>query len=125
MTANEKIELLDQFDKEKTKVFFTPLSPNVTDTVGSELRIYIRNFKLNNKYLASVEISIQVICSNSVWRLDEGRQRPLVMIQEIITQLNGADIGFVGELYFEKDIRIIPYNQYYTGYELIPSTRSI
>ncbi|OPH61719.1 hypothetical protein BC351_00310 [Paenibacillus ferrarius] len=125
ISDNEKIEMFDQSNKEKTKVFFTPLSPNVSDTAGSELRIYIRNIKPNNIYLTNVDISIQVICSNSVWRMDEGRQRPLVMLQEIISQLNGVDIGFIGQLFFERDIRIIPHNDYYTGYELIPSTRSI
>jgi hypothetical protein len=123
---NQKIELFNQDEEsiENTRVFFVPLNPDIADTARSELRIFVRSFDPNNDHLVGLEVSIQVICSNSICRLDEGRQRHLVMVHEILNQLNGTDIGFVGLVKFEKPIRIIQYNKLFIGYEMIATTRS-
>ena len=123
---NQKAVLVDQ-DPDNittTRVFFVPLNPDIADSARSELRVFVRSFDPNNDHLAGLEISIQAICSNSIWRLEDGRQRPLVMVSEILKQLNGIDIGFVGLVKFEKPIRIQQYNKLYTGYELIATTRT-
>lgn len=125
LTEDEIFELTNQEgDMKDTRVLFTPFNLNVDDTARTELRVFVRRFKPNNIYLANVEVSIQVITHNSLCRLDNGQQRLLVMIQEILKLLHGTDIGFIGNLLFENDISIGQYNSFFTGYELIPTTRS-
>jgi hypothetical protein len=111
-------------DTSKSRVFFTPFNLNPANDAKSELHLFIRRFKPDNIQLANVQILFQIIVNNQLWRLDNGQQRPLVMIEEILNSLQGVDIGFIGNLYFTNDISIIQYNPYFTGYEMMPNVRS-
>lgn len=126
LTPDEMLLLTNQEGNiEATRVLFTPFNFEQEDTARTEIRIFIRRFKPENIYISSVELCIQVLTQNSLCRLDNGQQRLLVMINEILTKLNGTDIGFIGNLVFENPIPIHQFNKFFTGYDLFPETRSV
>jgi hypothetical protein len=125
LTQEQINALFDSTSNHDTKrILFTPFNINVADAEKSEIRIFIRNFTPDNIQLTNLSLCIQVICSNNVWLMDEGRMRPLVLIQEILKSLNGVDVEFVGNLYFNAPIKVGVYNPHFSGYELYPNVRS-
>ncbi|TVY09968.1 hypothetical protein [Paenibacillus cremeus] len=125
--TQDEINVLFDYDSDPRdiRISFTPFNLTTVEEAKSELRIFIRDFEPENIHIANVNIAFQVIVSNRIWRLDEGKQRPLVIIQELLKSLNGVDIELVGNLYFNSRIRIVNYNAYFSGYELYPNVRSI
>jgi hypothetical protein len=107
------------------RILFMPFNIDVADSEKSEIRIFIRSFTPDNIQITNLSMCIQVICSNNVWLMDEGRMTPLVLIQEILKSLNGVDVEFVGNLYFNAPIKLYYYNSHFSGYELYPNVRSV
>ena len=110
-------------DVAETRIFFTPFDVETPDSERAELRFFFRAFVPNqNSVLSSVNIQFEVIVSDRIWRLDNGRQRPITIVSEILKTLNGQDIDGLGKIYFNNPIRVIRYNKYFSGYGFHPTT---
>jgi hypothetical protein len=108
---------------EEQRIYKTPFNDKTLTEVRSELRFFVPYFKPENIYLSKVIILFQIIIHNSLWELDEN-QRPLIIIQEILNELNGFDVGSIGELQLDGAINIIPWNKDFTGYQINMKTRT-
>jgi hypothetical protein len=125
LTQVEINSLFDNNDANEIRISFTPFNLTTADQDKSEIRIFIKQFTPENIHLANLSLAIQVIVSNNIWLMDDGRMRPSVLIQEILKELNGTDVNLVGLLYFDSPIRVYNYNTYFSGYELYPEVRSV
>jgi len=125
LTQEEINSLYDNSDPKQIRISFTPFNLSSVDEEKSEIRIFIREFSPNNFVMSNTCFAIQVISSNQIWLMDEGRMRPLIMIQEILKEIHGADIESIGLVYVDKPIRLYSYNTYFSGYEIYPEVRSV
>lgn len=128
LTDEQRYELIDQSNTDKTKIYYSPYSINILVDEVTQLRIILSEIQPENIQLANVLIDFQIITHNRLWVMEDGRQRPLVMIQEILKMLNGQDAMSIGTLFFggSKRIptRLIKYNNDFSGYIMTMGTRS-
>lgn len=116
---------------ENYRVFMDSMS---TDDIFPEnvslLRIFPVYLNPQDRILCQIDIGFEMLCHNKISMLSNYQPRSLRLTQEVISTLNGADIG-VGLLSFENQGGIrtnkAQYNQYngksYKGYSAIMSTR--
>jgi hypothetical protein len=123
LSQDEVSSLIDNSDPKEIRISFAPFNLATTEAEKSEIRIFIKQFSPENIYISNVYFVIQVICSNQIWLMDEGRVRPLAMIQEILKEINGTEIESIGNVYVNTPIRIYNYNTYFSGYEIYPETK--
>lgn len=123
LTGDEINVLMDATNINKARILFTPFNPETESMTKTELRIFYPEFIPNNRVLAKTNIMFQIVVNNPMWQLDGVRQRPIVMIQEILDTLHGQEVGAIGELMFQDPIRIRYYNPSFSGYEFFPRTR--
>lgn len=124
ITLEQIGKLMDQKYIIDTRIFYQPFNNLILNEERTELRIYIARLRPNNRYLADLHVGFDIVVHNNLWRLDEGKQRPLVMYKEILNALNGVFVGGIGELVFENsnfDLRY--FNKEFTGYTFIMKTR--
>jgi hypothetical protein len=110
--------------KEDQRIYKTPFNDKTISDVRSELRFFSPYFKPENLYLSEVIISFQITIHNSLWELENNTQRPLIMIQEILNDLNGFDVGGIGELQLDGAIKIVAWNDNFSGYQINMRTRT-
>jgi len=67
----------------------------------------------------------EIIVNNELWLLNNGKQRALIILEELFKSLNDVDINGIGSLRFYNDYpcRIRFYNKNFTGYNLMMKTR--
>lgn len=107
------------------RIYFQPFLDKSISDQRTELRIYC-NFNMENRILSKCYFYVEIICNNNLWDLDDSKIRPLVILTELLQSLNGEDIGGVGLLNCQnQNFLIVPYNDYFSGYRVIFSTRSI
>jgi len=124
LTMGDKALLFDEANS-NCRVYSIPFNYETTDKNKSEIRIFIRNTNPVNQYLSNISICFQVIVANNLWKLDEGKQRPWVIISEILKTLNGEAIRGIGKLYFTEPFSIQMFNKSFTGYTTTVSTKLI
>lgn len=126
ISTEQKYELINQEDDiTNTRVFFQPFNNKTITDERSELRIYYGSFKPDNIYLTNVYIGFDVVVNNNIWRLDEGIQRPIKIVQSLLKSLNNKEVGGIGELMFNTDSTIVLrfFNDSFTGYSFNLKTR--
>jgi hypothetical protein len=106
------------------RIFNTPFNDNIADSVKTELRYFIPILEPNNLFLSEIIITFQLIIHNTLWELDNNQSRPIILIHEILKDFNGYDIGSIGELYLEGAIRMVTWNQNFSGYQINMKTRT-
>ena len=111
-------QMIDQEDLTNTKIYITPFPSNIIDEAKSELRVYIRNFSPGNIRLSRIIFDFAIIVHNNLWVLDGGKQRPLVIIQEILNSLNGKSVSGLGKLNLMDNTSIIKFSDNFSGYIL-------
>ena len=107
------------------RIFKMLTSNIIVDTVRTELRFGIAKINPDNIYLTSLPITFQIITHYSLWELDDNKQRPFIMINEILKVLNGnsTDIGGIGQLQLISPIIFITFtNNNFSGYTFSLST---
>jgi hypothetical protein len=95
------------------------------------LRVFPVYINPSNRILSQVDIGFEVLCHIKIPMLSNYQPRTLRLLTEVLSTLNGADIGGIGLLGFENQGGIrsnkAQYNQYngksYKGYSAILSTR--
>jgi hypothetical protein len=125
LTQEEIDNLSFNDDPKEIRISFTPFNLSTADIEKSEIRIFIQQFNPSNYVIAGVRFAIQVIVSNQLWLLDEGKMRPLVLLREILKEIHGEDVDAIGLLYVKEPIRLFNYNSYFSGYEIYPEVRSV
>jgi hypothetical protein len=125
LTQSEINGLLDNNQAEEVRFSFTPFTYKTPESEKSELRIFVKQFQPESLLLTNVTLVIQVIVNNNLWLMDDGKVRPLFMISEILKSLNQQEIEMVGLLNFDSTSRVVNYNEFFAGYELYPSVRSV
>ncbi len=124
LTSNQISSLINQDNLKDTRIFFSP-SPTITITdEQTQLRIFISSLSPENLYLGKVVFDFQIIVHENLWLLDNTKQRPIVIIQEILKKLNDVDILGLGNLKLINPIRVVKFADKFTGYGFNMSTRS-
>lgn len=122
LTDGEKM-ILAMGNPQYARILQMPVNPDTVEENRVELRVYIDKIIPDNIHLADINISLQVVVSNNLWMLDNGIQRPLKMISEVLKVLNGELVEGLGRLYFQRPIQFVTYNKSYSGYILTPDVR--
>lgn len=118
VTKKEKLELINQGDKENRRVIFQPWKKDmVIDDERTELRIYLLSMNPTNRYIGKIYFGFDVFTHDNLWQLDEGRQRVLLMVQEIYKILNANEVDFLGKLEAENNrMQLRDFADGFTGY---------
>lgn len=126
LTDNDRNSLIDSTpeNKDNRRIYFQPYINKTIINKRTELRIYPSSFSIETRVLGKVYLAIDIIIHNDLWDLDDSRLRPLTLLNELTTSLNGSDVEGIGLLNFEGErIPLIAYNDYISGYKLIMCTR--
>jgi len=107
------------------KLFKMPFYDSVVSDPRTEIRFFIPIFEPNNIYLTNVDICFQIVIHNSRWDLDGNYIKPLVMVNEILKDFNGQDLGGIGVLQLKSSIKVANWNSSFSGYFFYLSTRSV
>jgi hypothetical protein len=106
------------------KLFKMPFYNDTISDPRTELRFFIPIFEPNNIYLTNVDVAFQIIIHNTKWDLDDNFIKPIVMINEILKDFNGQDLGGIGVLQLKSSIKVVNWNKSFSGYTFYLSTRS-
>lgn len=115
---------IDDPQKTLQRIYKSPTTNKITDTVHSELRLFIPNITPDNIYLSKLSIAFQVINYYSLIDLDDNKNRSLTIVQEILKTINGFDSGSIGLLYLSSPIVIQAWNENFSGYRFEMQTRT-
>jgi hypothetical protein len=126
ITEDERYALnIQDGDTTNTRIFYQPFNNDTITDERAELRIYFANFKPENMYIANANIGFDIVVHNNMWRLDEGKQRPLNIFKEVLKSLNGQDVKSLGELNFLNSYcTLMIFNKSFTGYSFSMSTKT-
>lgn len=127
LTLKEKKDLIFQRIQDKNaRVFFMSFTDNIEDDEQSQLRIYIRNISLIQDNIADINFSIDVITHNNLVILEDGGNRLLKMINEVVKTLNGyvgtESVGQV-QIPLGGNLPLVYYNKNFQGYMIPMRTR--
>ncbi len=126
LTPQEIVNLVGKGSDPKTQqqIFKSPFNEKIKDDRKTELRFFVSRITPNNIYLASLSVVFQTIVYNTLWEMNNDL-RPFLMMQEILNELNGMDIGGIGELKLTKPISVVNYNVDFSGYMIELGTRAV
>ena len=118
ITMNDKNLIVDQDDLENRRVLLRPFNFDITTEERVELRIFMSSFYGVGVNDYTLRYNFEVIVHNDLWLLENGKQRPLVMIQEILRVLNYKGIdGSASKLNTDGNMgNIIRFNDRFQGY---------
>jgi hypothetical protein len=90
-------------NSEPFNVFRDPFTDDAFEKQVCQLRIFPSSTNPENHITAIQDIQIQIVCHVKINYMDDYAMRMDRMIEEILKTLNGADIGGLGVMYFNKD----------------------
>lgn len=127
ISLDDKLLLINQDDNDNKRVFYQPFNSDIVSETRSELRFYVFEINPEENMLSEIYIGFEIIVYNDLWLLDKGKQRPLVMLNEIFKTLNGANVNGIGVIKTQSryPCRIAKYNSNFTGYSLMMKTRLV
>lgn len=132
LTMREKADLIytDSSDSSNFRVFRAPFMDDVFDEQCAQLRVYVEAITPDTTLYGTVDIQIEIVSHVKIINLVEYRNRLEVLLQRVIKTLNGAYVGGVGQLMFDRTMSyydLVKYNLYnnrnFCGYSLIMSTK--
>lgn len=105
LTLNEKASLIysGQINSENYRVFRDAFTDDAFTSQVSQLRIFPSYTNPENHIVSIQDIQIQIVVHNKINYLDNYVMRLDYMIEQILSTLNGSDIGGLGEMYFNKE----------------------
>lgn len=139
LTTDEKTNLIysgmskvdnpeDYKDAEKGyRVFTKGMSTDAIVEACSQLHIYVGNVIPRDHIVSNIDMYIQIISHNGILVLDNYQNRNEVMLQQILSTLNGAEIQGITNLSFDKgnNVRWFKFSEkWYEGYRLIMSCKT-
>jgi hypothetical protein len=121
-TQDQKFSLVKQLSPE-CRIFNVSPSYLVTKETRAEIRMYESAIVSENAYIAEVEYCFVVIAHQRIWNLNEGKRRAMVIANEILKTLNGAEVGGIGYMRFFSDdptpvLQYVEINEDFLGYEI-------
>lgn len=127
VSQDDKLLLINQDNDNDKRVFFQPFNSNIVSEARSELRFYVFEINPEENMLSEIYIAFEIIVYNDSWLLDNGKQRPLVMLNELFKSLNGKNVNGIGVIKTQDryPCRIAKYSDNFTGYSLMMKTRLV
>lgn len=117
LTQSQKYELINQNDDLiNTRIFFSPAPLNIIFEDQSQLRLFIGSINPDNEHLAKLVFHFQIVVHENLWLLNNAKQRPIVMIKEIIKLLNNEDVDGIGRLKLINPISLTMFSNDFSGY---------
>jgi len=99
ISKSDKYKLINQDDKSTRRVIFQPYKKDmVVDDKRTELRIYMLGMNPQNRFVGTIYFGFDIVCHDDLWQLNGGKQRALVIAQEIYKLLNANKVDIIGKL---------------------------
>jgi len=118
ITEEDKYKLIDMKDEKNRRILLRPFNFDIVTEERSELRIYMSSFYGAGVNDYPLRYTFEIIIHNDLWILDNGKQRPIVMMQEILRVLNYKPIeGSASKLNTDNQFgNIVRFNDRFQGY---------
>lgn len=134
LTREEKAKLIypgaSGGDMDDYRVFRTPYLDDLTTNQQAQLRIYLESITPDTRLYGTVDVNIEVICHVKMVELNDYQNRAESIVWQVIKTLNGADVGGIGKLFFDRNgsfYDLIKMNRYnnrnFYGYTITMSTK--
>ena len=134
LTREEKAKLIypgaSGGDMDDYRVFRTPYLDDLTTNQQAQLRVYLESITPDTRLYGTVDVNIEVICHVKMIELNDYQNRAESIVWQVIKTLNGADVGGIGKLFFDRNgsfYDIIKMNRYnnrsFYGYTITMSTK--
>jgi hypothetical protein len=123
LTQDEQYLLIKQSNKETCRIFNIAPTYFVTNEQRAEIRVYETSIVANNPHIFEIAYCFDIVCHQDIWLLDDGSRRVMKIVDNIVKDLNGLDIGGIGKLRFfsprkPEIFRVQFYNDNFAGYKL-------
>lgn len=134
LTREEKAKLIypgaSGGDMDDYRVFRTPYLDDLTTNQQAQLRVYLESVTPDTRLYGTVDVNIEVICHVKMIELNDYQNRAESIVWQVIKTLNGADVGGIGKLFFDRSgsfYDLIKMNRYnnrnFYGYTITMSTK--
>lgn len=134
LTREEKAKLIypgaSGGDMDDYRVFRTPYLDDLTTNQQAQLRVYLESITPDTRLYGTVDVNIEVICHVKMVELNDYQNRAESIVWQVIKTLNGADVGGIGKLFFDRNgsfYDLIKMNRYnnrnFYGYTITMSTK--
>ena len=134
LTREEKANLIypgaSGGDMDDYRVFRTPYLDDLTTNQQAQLRVYLESITPDTRLYGTVDVNIEVICLVKMIELNDYQNRAESIVWQVIKTLNGADVGGIGKLFFDRNgsfYDLIKMNRYnnrnFYGYTITMSTK--
>ena len=134
LTREEKAALIypgaSGGDMDVYRVFRTPFLDDLTTNQQAQLRVYLESITPDTRLYGTVDVNIEVICHVKMVELNDYQNRTESIVWQVIKTLNGADVGGIGKLFFDRNgsfYDLIKMNRYnnrnFYGYTITMSTK--
>ena len=134
LTREEKAKLIypgaSGGDMDDYRVFRTPYLDDLTTDQQAQLRVYLESITPDTRLYGTVDVNIEVICHVKMVELNDYQNRAESIVWQVIKTLNGADVGGIGKLFFDRNgsfYDLIKMNRYnnrnFYGYTITMSTK--
>ena len=134
LTREEKAKLIypgaSGGDMDDYRVFRTPYLDDLTTNQQAQLRVYLESVTPDTRLYGTVDVNIEVICHVKMVELNDYQNRAESIVWQVIKTLNGADVGGIGKLFFDRNgsfYDLIKMNRYnnrnFYGYTITMSTK--
>ena len=134
LTREEKAKLIypgaSGGDMDDYRVFRTPYLDDLTTNQQAQLRVYLESITPDTRLYGTVDVNIEVICHVKMIELNDYQNRAEASGWQVIITLNGADVGGIGKLFFDRNgsfYDLIKMNRYnnrnFYGYTITMSTK--
>lgn len=134
LTREEKAKLIypgaSGGDMDDYRVFRTPYLDDLTTNQQAQLRVYLESITPDTRMYGTVDVNIEVICHVKMIELNDYQNRAESIVWQVIKTLNGADVGGIGKLFFDRSgsfYDLIKMNRYnnrnFYGYTITMSTK--
>ena len=134
LTREEKASLIypgaSGGDMDDYRVFRTPYLDDLTTNQQAQLRVYLESITPDTRLYGTVDVNIEVICHVKMIELNDYQNRAESIVWQVIKTLNGADVGGIGKLFFDRNgsfYDLIKMNRYnnrnFYGYTITMSTK--
>lgn len=106
LTREEKAKLIypgaSGGDMDDYRVFRTPYLDDLTTNQQAQLRVYLESITPDTRLYGTVDVNIEVICHVKMIELNDYQNRAESIVWQVIKTLNGADVGGIGKLFFDR-----------------------
>ena len=117
-------------DMDDYRVVRTPYLDDLTTNQQAQLRVYLESITPDTRLYGTVDVNIEVICHVKMIELNDYQNRAESIVWQVIKTLNGADVGGIGKLFFDRNgsfYDLIKMNRYnnrnFYGYTITMSTK--